>query len=102
MSKKTHVVHSFFPFFISSNFEYHLVNAVVYVDIDQGILKVKLKLARNEKTTWVFLFLYMKYGKTYVEIPKDVGHWNSYVGIPMSNVGFQHGFSHFCPDFCLI
>ena len=63
MSKKTHVVHTFFPFFISSNFEYHFVNTVVYVDIDQGILKVKLKLARNEKTTWVFLFLYMKYGK---------------------------------------
>ena len=62
MSKKTHV-HSFFPFFISSNFEYHLVNALVYVDIDQGVLKVKLKLARNEKITWVFLFLYMKYGK---------------------------------------
>ena len=51
MSKKTHV-HSFFPFFISSNFEYHLVNALV---IDQGVLKVKLKLARNEKITWVFL-----------------------------------------------
>ena len=35
------------------------MNAPVYVDIDQGILKVKLKVAQNEKqkkTTWVFFF----------------------------------------------
>ena len=58
MSKKTHVVHSFFPFFISSNFEYHLVNAVVYVDIDQGIHKVKLKNALNEKRKKLHGFSY--------------------------------------------
>ena len=44
--KKTHVV-----FFILSNFEFYLTNALFYVDIDkdQGIYKVKLKVALNEK-----------------------------------------------------
>ena len=40
------------------------MNALVYVDIDQGIHKGKSKVARNEKrkkTTWVFL--YIKYSK---------------------------------------
>ena len=40
------------------------MNAPVYVEIDQGILKVKLRNARNEKqkkTMWVFFFY--KYGK---------------------------------------
>ena len=35
------------------------MNAPVYVGIDQGIHKVKLKVAQNEKqkkTTWVFFF----------------------------------------------
>ena len=35
---------SFFPFF-----EFYLKNALVYLDIDQGIHKVKLKVAWNEK-----------------------------------------------------
>ena len=39
----------FFSFFISSIFEFYLVNALFSVDIDQGIHKVKLKVARNEK-----------------------------------------------------
>ena len=42
----------------------YLINALVYLDIDQGIHKVKLKVAWNEKwkkTTWVFFFY--KYGK---------------------------------------
>ena len=39
----------FFSFFIQSNFEFYLMNAPVYVDIDQGIHKVKLKNALNEK-----------------------------------------------------
>ena len=39
----------FFSFFIQSNFEFYLINALVYVDIDQGIHKVKLKVALNEK-----------------------------------------------------
>ena len=38
--KKTHAV-----FFISCNFEFYLMNALVYVDIDQGIYKVKQKVA---------------------------------------------------------
>ena len=40
------------------------MNALVYVEIDQGIYKVKLKVALNEKrkkTTWG-LFFY-RYGK---------------------------------------
>ena len=40
------------------------MNALVYVDIDQGIHKVKLKVARNgkqKKTAWVIFFY--KYGK---------------------------------------
>ena len=42
------------------------MNSLVYVDIDQGIYRVKLKVARNEKRkkklcTWVFFFY--KYGK---------------------------------------
>ena len=60
--KKTHVDF----FFIFSNFEFYLMNSLVYVDIDQGIYRVKLKVARNEKRkkklcTWVFFFY--KYGK---------------------------------------
>ena len=39
----------FFSFFISSNFHFTLINARVYVDIDQGIHKGKMKVARNEK-----------------------------------------------------
>ena len=40
---------SFFSFFISSNFEFSLMNALVYVDIDRVIHKGKLKNALNEK-----------------------------------------------------
>ena len=36
-------------FFILSNFEFYLMNALVYIDIDLGIHKVKLKNALNEK-----------------------------------------------------
>ena len=39
MYKKTKV---FFSFFISCNFEFYLMNALVYVDVDQGLNKVKL------------------------------------------------------------
>ena len=42
-------VHSSGKFFISSNFEFYLINALIYVNIDQGIHKVKLKVAKNEK-----------------------------------------------------
>ena len=42
--KKTQAV-----FFILSNFPFYLMNALIYVDIDQGIHKVKRKVARNEK-----------------------------------------------------
>ena len=47
MYKKTHVLS--FLFFISSIFEFYFMNALVYVDIDQGIHKKKLKNSRNEK-----------------------------------------------------
>ena len=39
----------FFSFFIQSNFHFPLMNALVYVDIDQGIHKGKMKVALNEK-----------------------------------------------------
>ena len=42
------------------------MNALVYVDTDQGIQKGKSKVARNEKRkkpTWVFL--YIKYSKAF-------------------------------------
>ena len=48
---------------ISCNFEYYLVNALVYRP-GLGIYKVKLKVAQNEKlkkTTWVFWCI--KYSK---------------------------------------
>ena len=44
---KTQVV--FFSFFISFNLIFPLMNALVYVNIDQGIHKEKTKVARNEK-----------------------------------------------------
>ena len=50
-------------FLLSSNFMFYLINALVYVNIDQGIHKVKFKVSRNEKnqkTTWVFI--YIKFG----------------------------------------
>ena len=46
------------------------MNALVYVDIDQGIRKGKLKVALNEKqkkTTWVFFFY--KYSKIWSVSP---------------------------------
>ena len=50
------------------------MNALVYVDIDQGIHKVKLKVVQNEKgkkTTWiVFLHKHSKLWK--VSIGKKV------------------------------
>ena len=54
--KKTRVV---FSFFISSNFTFCLMNALVYVDIDQGIHKGKVKLLKmkNEKNYLGFLFI---------------------------------------------
>ena len=54
----------FFHFSFCATLIFSLMNALVYVDINQAIHKKKLKNARNEKqkkTTWVFLFI--KYGK---------------------------------------
>ena len=56
----------FFPFSFRATSYFCLMNALVYVDIDQSIHKVKNKVAQNEKrkkttTTWVFL--YIKYSK---------------------------------------
>ena len=48
--------HSFLLFFILNNFTFPLMNALVYVDIVQGIHKGKSKFAQNEKqkkTMWV-------------------------------------------------
>ena len=45
MYKKTHEV---FSFIISCNFTFVLMNALVYVDIDQGIYKGKKKVAGIE------------------------------------------------------
>ena len=36
-------------FFILSNFEFYLINALVYVDIDQNIHKIKTARNENEK-----------------------------------------------------
>ena len=47
MYKETHLV--FVLFFISYNFTFSLMNALVYVEIDQGIHKGKSEVARNEK-----------------------------------------------------
>ena len=44
--KKNHVI---FLFIISSNFTFSLMNALVYVCIDQGIHKGKGKVTQNEK-----------------------------------------------------
>ena len=50
-------------FFIAfSNFEFYLINALVCVDMDQGIHKVELKVAQNEKRLYM-VFLHMRYGK---------------------------------------
>ena len=48
MYKKTHVG-SFFRFSFRAILYFYLVNALVYVNIDQGIHKGKSKVARNEK-----------------------------------------------------
>ena len=45
------------------------MNVLVYVDIDQGIYKVKLKVTQNEKTTCVFFFY--KYGKFLSILPEQ-------------------------------
>ena len=39
------------------------MNALVYVDIDRGIHKVKLKNALNEKQKTMWVFFFYKYGK---------------------------------------
>lgn len=45
--KKSQVV--FFCFSLQATFIFPIMNALVYVDIDQGINKVKMKVAQNEK-----------------------------------------------------
>ena len=53
---------SLFRFSFRATLYFYLMNALVYVDIHQGIHIVKCKVARNtKKTTWVFL--YIKYRK---------------------------------------
>ena len=58
MYKKTYVV--FFRFSFRATLYFYLMNALVYVDIDQGIQKVKLKVARNEKQKKLHGFSYFK------------------------------------------
>ena len=69
MYKKTHVV--FFRFSFHATLCFYLMNALVYVDIDQGIHKGKSKVARNEKqkkTMWVFLYIkYIKFCSVLLE-----------------------------------
>ena len=52
--KKTHLVFSF----LMSNYYFYLMNALVYDDINQGINKIKMKVAQNEKNYVGFLFIY--------------------------------------------
>ena len=55
---------TFFCFSFRATLSFTFINALVYVNIDWGIHKRKLKNALNEKqkkTTWVFFFY--KYGK---------------------------------------
>ena len=40
---------SFFRFSLQATFIFPIMNALVYVDIDQGIFKVKMKVAQNVK-----------------------------------------------------
>ena len=53
----------FFRFSFRASLYFYLMNALVYVDIDQGIHKVKMKVARNEKQKKVLgLYFYMNIG----------------------------------------
>ena len=54
-----------FPYLISCCSIFSLMNALVYVDIHQGIHKgKKIKVARNEKwNKQLWVFVYIKYGK---------------------------------------
>ena len=54
--KKTQVVFFVFHFEQLSFFPF---NALVYVDIDQGIHKVKMKVARNEKQKKILGFFFI-------------------------------------------
>ena len=47
-------------FFILSNFEFYLVNALLYVDIDQGIHKVKFKVTQKEKEKFASILFFLK------------------------------------------
>ena len=63
MHKNIHVL--FFHFSLHATLLFTFMNALVYVDISQGIHKVESKVAHNKKemkkTTWVFLHII--YGK---------------------------------------
>ena len=56
------------------------MNALVYVVIDQGIHKVKMKVAQNEKrkkTTWVFfLHKYRKFLSIFSEFKLELKLFN--------------------------
>ena len=65
--KKTQVV---FSFFISSNFQFSLMNDLVHVDISQGIHKVKIKVTWNEKWKKLLGFsFYMNIGNFEAFLP---------------------------------
>ena len=49
----------FLSFFISSNFEFYHMNALVYANRDRGIHMVKLKNALNEKWENYVGFLFL-------------------------------------------
>ena len=46
-------------FFISNNFNFYLMYVLIYVDIDYGIHKVKLKVTWNEKQKNYLGFTYI-------------------------------------------
>ena len=59
----------FFSFFIVSNFEFYLVNAPVYADIDQALIRETQSCSKwkMKKTKWVFFFY--KYSKFWSVLP---------------------------------
>ena len=62
MYEKVHVG-SFFRFSFHTTFNFYIMNALVYVDIDRAFIRENVKLHDMimKKTTWVFL--YIKYSK---------------------------------------
>ena len=54
--QKLYFNENFFSFFISSNFHFYFMNVLDYVNINQGIHKGKMNVARNEKRKKLHVF----------------------------------------------